>query len=74
MKNEDDLQREMNMHLRRNVVFTYLDTKYNASLNLTRQYIASIKVLDGKDDMDYPKFQAIEKYLKQEGFFDINQK
>jgi len=74
MQSEDDLQREMNMHLRRNVVFTYLDTKYNASLNLTKQYIASIKVLEGVEYMDDSKISAIENYLKQEGFFGINEK
>jgi hypothetical protein len=72
MQNDDDFQREFNMHLRRNVVLTYLDTKYNVSLNLTKSYISSIKVLEGIDDVADSKLSAIENYLRVEGFFEIN--
>jgi hypothetical protein len=68
---DEDFQAKFNSHLRRNVVFTYLGIKYNVSLNLTMQHIASIKILEGEDHMDDAKWIAIKKYLQDEGYFDL---
>ena len=71
MNKEDDLQNRFNMHLRKNVIFTYLGIQYNAALNLTNQYMSSIKVLQNSDVLvNDSKFFAIENYLKYEGYFD----
>lgn len=70
--NEEELQKRFNMHLRRNVVFTYIGNQYNAGLNLTTQNMYSLKILQGIDDVEESKFLAIEEYLKKEGFFDID--
>ena len=67
MSKEEILQNKLNMHLRRNVVFTYKGVKYSAQLNLTEQYLASFKILS---DTDEHAVYLIEKYLKDEGFFD----
>ena len=68
MDENDDLQNRFNMHLRRNVIFTYLGIKYNAALNLTLQHLSSLK--GNIDTIDDSKFFAIENYLKTEGYFD----
>ena len=71
MNKEDDLQNTFNMHLRRNVIFTYLGIQYNAALNLTKQHMSSLKVLQSLDVLvDDSRFYAIEKCLKSEGYFD----
>ena len=82
MNKEEHLQNELNMHLRRHVTFTYKNVKYTAELNLTKQYISSIKqlvpktetnlkveVISGQDLLIY-RVNEIENYLKDEGFFD----
>jgi hypothetical protein len=68
MDDNYDLQNKFNMHLRRNVIFTYLGIKYNAALNLTLQNLSSLK--GNIDTIDDSKFFAIENYLKTEGYFD----
>ncbi len=71
MSEEDAIQNTFNMHLRRNVIFTYLGIQYNAALNLTKQYMSSLKVLQNPDVLvDGSQFYAIENYLKNEGYFD----
>ena len=82
MNKEELLQNELNMHLRRHVIFTYKNVKYAAELNLTKQYISSIKqlvpktetnlkveVISCQDPLIY-RVNEIENYLKDEGFFD----
>ena len=74
MNEEDALQNKFNMHLRRNVVFTYLGIQYNTSLNLTKQHMSTLKTLQPLDALiDNLQFYAIENYLKNEGFFDYEQ-
>jgi hypothetical protein len=68
MNKEDNLQNTFNMHLRRNVIFTYLGIQYNAALNLTLKHLSSLK--GNIDTIDDSKFFAIENYLKTEGYFD----
>ena len=68
MDENDDLQNRFNMHLRRNVIFTYLGIQYNAALNLTLQHLSSLK--GNIYTIDDSKFFAIENYLKTEGYFD----
>jgi hypothetical protein len=68
MSEEDALQNTFNMHLRRNVIFTYLGIQYNAALNLTLKHLSSLK--GNIDTIDDSKFFAIENYLKTEGYFD----
>lgn len=71
MNQEDHLQNRFNMHLRRNVIFTYLGIQYNAALNLTKHHMSSLKVLQNPDVLvDGSQFYAIENYLKSEGYFD----
>ena len=71
MNQEDHLQNRFNMHLRRNVIFTYLGIQYNAALNLTKQHMSSLKVLQNSDVLvDDSRFYAIENYLKSEGYFE----
>ena len=82
MNKQEHLQNELNMHLRRHVTFTYKNVKYTAELNLTKQYISSIKqlvpktetnlkveVISCQDPLIY-RVNEIENYLKDEGFFD----
>jgi len=70
MDEEYNLQKRFNMHLRRNVIFTYLGIQYNASLNLTKQHMSSLKALQMANDINNDQFFAIENYLKIEGYFD----
>ena len=71
MSEEDALQNTFNMHLRRNVILTYLGIQYNAALNLTKQHMSSLKVLQNSDVLvDDSRFYAIENYLKSEGYFE----
>lgn len=81
MKEEETLQQMLNKCLRRNIVFDFNGRKCRANLNLTLQYIASLD-FEGSDIskewVDYPSlqdvnfFMKVEKYLKAEGFFDID--
>lgn len=82
MNREESLQNELNMHLRRHVIFTYKNIKYAAQLNLTKQHLSSIKQLVPKTETNFNvevicsqdpilrQFEEIENYLKDEGFFD----
>jgi hypothetical protein len=70
MDEQDDFQNRFNMHLRRNVIFTYLGIQYNAALNLTMQHLSSLKALQISNDINDVEFYAIENYLKREGYFD----
>lgn len=74
MDKEDILQNKLNMHLKRNVVLTYQGTKYVAGLNLTLQYMSQLKVLEGDIEMTDIPVENIQNYLKQEGFFDYEQR
>lgn len=82
MENEE-LQNDLNLCLRRNMVFTYRGKKYKVALNITRQYMDSITVMDEPlnyfnntadidraNEYEIANFKKIEEYLKAEGFFD----
>jgi|688.fasta_scaffold1890167_2 hypothetical protein len=69
MSNEEQIQNELNKHLKRSVVFTFQGTKYLVWINLTTQQIISIKVIEGVDNV-FKDYNIIESYLKQEGFFE----
>ena len=72
--NEEDLQRELNSHLRRTVVFYYGKLKMSANLDLTIQKMASLKFLDVDVDIDTLDgdviFHKVQDYLRDEGFFE----
>jgi hypothetical protein len=51
MSNEEQIQNELNKHLKRSVVFTFQGTKYLVWINLTTQQIISIKVIEGVDNV-----------------------
>jgi len=64
----DSLQIKMNECLRRTVVFNYRGEKCISNLNLTLNYLSSLKCEN--EDFAEDNFVKIEKYLKDEGFFD----
>ena len=63
----DNLQARLNNSLRKTVVFDYGGKKYTANLNLTMNYMNSLKCED--ENFTEEDFLKIEKYLKEEGFF-----
>lgn len=82
MSKEKDLQNRLNTHLRKSVVFTYDGVEYRAFLDLTDKVVTELKVLSPFSYINEAyefipfaknieaKFKTIEKYLKDEGFFD----
>lgn len=69
MNKEEILQNKLNMHLRRNVLFTYNGVKFAASLDLTEQHLTSLSHTE-KYPVEETSLLSVEKYLKSEGFFD----
>ena len=61
------IQTMLNNCLRKTVVFNYAGKKYTANLNLTLNYMNSLKCSDKNFIED--DFVKIEKYLRNEGFF-----
>ena len=64
----DELQTKLNNCLRKTVVFNYAGKKYTANLNLTMDYMNSLKCED--ENFVEDDFVKIEKYLRDEGFFN----
>jgi len=58
----------LNNCLRKIVVFNYIGKKCTANLNLTLNYMNSLKCKD--ENVSEDDFVKIEKYLRNEGFFD----
>lgn len=64
----DELQAKLNNCLRKTVVFNYRGKRYTANLNLTMDYMNSLKCED--ENFVEDDFVKIEKYLRDEGFFN----
>jgi len=64
----EELQLKLNNCLRKIVVFNYRGKKCTANLNLTLNYMNSLKCKD--ENVSEDDFVKIEKYLRNEGFFD----
>ena len=64
----DELQAKLNKCLRKIVVFNYRGKRYTANLNLTMDYMNSLKCED--ENFVEDDFVKIEKYLRDEGFFN----
>lgn len=64
----NDLQARLNNCLRKTVVFNYSGKKYIANLNLTMNYMNSLKCED--KNFTEEDFRKVEKYLRDEGFFN----
>ena len=64
----DELQTKLNNCLRKTVVFNYAGKNYTANLNLTMDYMNSLKCED--ENFVEDDFVKIEKYLRDEGFFN----
>ena len=62
------IQTMLNNCLRKIVVFNYRGKKCTANLNLTMNYMNSLKC--GEENFIEDDFVKIEKYLRNEGFFD----
>ena len=65
----DFLQLKLNDCLRKTVVFNYRGEKCSANLNLTLNYLSSLKCEN--EDFAEDNFSKIERYLKDEGFFEL---
>ena len=63
-----DIQTMLNKCLRKTVVFNYRGKRYTANLNLTMDYMNSLKCED--ENFVEDDFVKIEKYLRDEGFFN----
>ena len=63
-----DIQTMLNNCLRKIVVFNYRGKRYTANLNLTMDYMNSLKCED--ENFVEDDFVKIEKYLRDEGFFN----
>ena len=63
-----DIQTMLNNCLRKIVVFNYAGKNYTANLNLTMDYMNSLKCED--ENFVEDDFVKIEKYLRDEGFFN----
>lgn len=75
---KDDLQYHLNSCIRKNIVLEYMGEKIMLNLNLTDQYLNSVKLLDSNatgvhisNSREKTIFKILEKYLKDEGFFNI---
>ena len=64
----NDLQTMLNNCLRKTVVFNYAGKTYTANLNLTMDYMNSLKCED--ENFTEEDVHKVEKYLRDEGFFD----
>ena len=64
----NELQAKLNNCLRKTVVFNYRGKRYTANLNLTMDYMNSLKCEDG--NFTEEDFHKVEKYLRDEGFFN----
>ena len=62
------IQTMLNNCLRKTVVFNYRGKKCIVNLNLTMNYMNSLKCKD--ENFTENDFVKIEKYLRDEGFFD----
>jgi len=62
------IQTILNNCLRKIVVFNYRGKKCIVNLNLTMNYMNSLKCKD--ENFTENDFVKIEKYLRDEGFFD----
>ena len=64
-----ELQAVLNRCLRKTVVFDYVGKNYKtANLNLTMDYMNSLKCEN--ESFIEEDFCKVEKYLRDEGFFD----
>ena len=71
----NDLQLRLNNCLRKTVVFNYAGKTYTANLNLTMNYMNSLRCEEEnftEEDLAEEDFHKIEKYLRDEGFFDLS--
>ena len=64
----NELQTKLNNCLRKTVVFNYRGKRYTANLNLTMDYMNSLKCED--ENFTEEDFHKVEKYLRDEGFFN----
>jgi hypothetical protein len=64
----NDLQLRLNNCLRKTVVFNYAGKIYTANLNLTMNYMNSLKCEN--ENFTEEDFHKVEKYLRYEGFFN----
>jgi hypothetical protein len=63
-----ELQAVLNRCLRKTVAFDYVGKNYTANLNLTMDYVNSLKCEN--ESFIEEDFYKVEKYLRDEGFFD----
>ena len=66
----DELQTKLNNCLRKTVVFNYRGKRYTANLNLTMDYMNSLKCED--ENFVEDDFVKIEKYFRDEGYFSVD--
>ena len=64
----NELQARLNNCLRKTVVANYAGKTYTANLNLTMNYMNSLKC-EGENFTE-EDFHKVEKYLRDEGFFN----
>jgi len=73
---EETLQQILNRCLRKIVTFEFGGQRCVAWLNITLQHLSSLKVENGLtsegyvSEQDIELFTKVEKYLKDEGFFE----
>ncbi len=63
----NDPQMRLNNCLRKTIVFNYMGKEVEAILNLADGFANALTIEEGCTREDFPR---IEKYLKDEGFFD----
>ena len=63
------LQLKLNNCLRKTVVFNYMGKEVKAQLNLTDGYANALTIKQGST---VEEFARIEKYLRDEGFFNVD--
>lgn len=63
----NDPQMRLNNCLRKTIVFNYMGKEVKALLNLADGFVNALTIKEGGTREDLPR---IEKYLKDEGFFD----
>jgi hypothetical protein len=63
----NDLQMRLNNCLRKALVFNYMGKEVKAQLNLTDGLVNVLTIGEGST---VEEFARIEKYLRDEGFFD----
>jgi hypothetical protein len=66
----EELQLKLNNCLLKTIHFKYMGERCIANLNLTRNHMSSLRCRDG--NIPKKSFMKIEKYLRDEGFFDID--